>query len=87
MSISAYAELMARVRRCPVTSYLLISFLPLVPGSGVYYTMEYSLHGDTEQFLETGLHTLGIAVCLALGVLLVSSAVRIAATLYHRRKP
>lgn len=83
MAIALYSEIMARVRRCPVTGYLLISFFPLVPGAGIYYTMQYALRGDTAMFLQTGLHTLGIACCLALGVLVVSSAVRMVTT--HRK--
>ena len=64
-----------------------MSFFPLVPGAGIYNTMRYALQGDTGQFLQTGLHTLGIAGCLALGVLLVSSAVRMTATFCkHRRE-
>lgn len=86
MVISAYSELMARVRKCPVTGYLLVSFFPLVPGAGIYYTMEYALRGDTELFLATGLHTLGIACCLAVGVLVVSSAVRMAITFKLNRR-
>jgi uncharacterized membrane protein YjjB (DUF3815 family) len=88
MAISIFSEIMARVRKCPVTGYLLLSFFPLVPGAGIYYTMEYAIQGNTEMFLEQGLHTLGIACCLAVGVLVVSSTVRMAATFRtHRRKP
>ena len=88
MVTSAYVEVMARVRNCPVTGYLLVSFFPLVPGAGIYYTMEYALQGDTEMFLKQGLHTLGTACCLAVGALVVSSAVRMAITFrMHRRKP
>ena len=83
VSISAYSEIMARVRKCPVTGYLMISFLPLVPGAGIYYTMEYALQGQTAQFLERGLYTLGTACCLAVGVLVVSSAVRMG-VMFHR---
>lgn len=75
--ISAYAEIMSRVRKCPVTGYLLISFLPLVPGAGIYYTMEYALQGNTQMFLSQGMHTLSLAGSLAVGVLLMSSAVRV----------
>ena len=32
--ISAWSEGMARVRKCPVTSYLLVALFPLVPGGG-----------------------------------------------------
>lgn len=86
MAISLYSEIMARLRKCPVTGYLLISFFPLVPGAGIYYTMQYALRGDTAQFLQTGLHTLGIAGCLALGVLVMSSAVRMTVAFRKNRR-
>lgn len=75
--ISSYAEAMARWQKVPVTGYLLVALLPLVPGGGIYYTMEYCINGQTSLFLETGLHTFGIAGALAIGVLLVSSVVRL----------
>lgn len=81
LAISAYAEIMARVRKCPVTGYLLISFFPLVPGAGIYHTMEYMLQGNTEMFLSQGMHTLGLAGSLAVGVLVMSSAVRVIFTI------
>ncbi|WP_294511982.1 threonine/serine exporter family protein [uncultured Intestinimonas sp.] len=74
--LSAYAEVMARVRKCPATGYLLIAFIPLVPGAGIYNMMDAALRGNTQDFLNTGLHTLSIAGSLAVGVLVVSSLVR-----------
>lgn len=35
MVISAFSEVMARLRRCPVTGYLQVALLPLVPGAGI----------------------------------------------------
>ncbi len=84
MVISAYAEIMARIRKCPAIGYLLVAFFPLVPGGGIYYTMEHAINGETGLFLESFLHTLGIAGSLAVGVLLVSSLVRMVNAL--RRK-
>src|SRR5699024_403611 len=52
MAISLFSEIMARIRRCPVTGYQLVALLPLVPGGGVYYAMSYCLAGDTGQFLN-----------------------------------
>lgn len=86
MAISLYSEIMARLRKCPVTGYLLISFFPLVPGAAIYYTMQYVLQGDTAMFLQSGLHVLGIAGCLALGVLVMSSAVRMITTYRKNRR-
>jgi len=77
VSISIYAEVMARVRKCPVTGYLLVAFFPLVPGGGIYYTMEHAINGEIDLFLTSFLHTLGIAGALAMGVLTVSSSVRL----------
>ncbi|MEG1878531.1 MAG: threonine/serine exporter family protein [Pseudoflavonifractor sp.] len=83
--IAAYSEIMARIRKCPVTGYLLVAFFPLVPGGGIYYAMEYAIAGETELFLSTGSHTLGLAGALAVGVLLVSSLVRMINTVRARR--
>ena len=73
MAISLFSEVMARIRRCPVTGYQLVALLPLVPGGGIYYAMGYCLEGDTEQFLSALLGTLGMAAALAVGVILASS--------------
>ena len=84
--ISAWSEGMARVRKCPVTSYLLVALFPLVPGGGIYYTMEHAVNGETELFLETLMHTLGLAGALGGGVLRVAPSVRLFAS-YRRREP
>ena len=76
MAISLFSEVMARIRRCPVTGYQLVALLPLVPGGGIYYAMRYCLEGDTEQFLTALLNTLGMAAALAVGVILASSLFR-----------
>lgn len=86
MAIAAYSEIMARVRKCPVTGYIVISLFPLVPGASIYYTMLYAMQGQTELAAKTGMHTLGIAGCLALGVLVVSSTVRLTAAHRKRRR-
>lgn len=77
MVTAVYAEVMARVRKCPATSYLLVGIFPLVPGSGIYYAMEHAINGETEEFISTLMHTLGLSGSLAVGALLVSSAVRL----------
>lgn len=88
--ISVYSEIMARICKIPSTCFLLVALLPLVPGGGVYYTMEHCIVGDNTAFVETGLHTLGIAGAMAMGVLLVSSMMRMLqhafSSLISRRK-
>lgn len=81
--IAVYSEIMARIRRCPVTGYLLVAIFPLVPGAGVYHTMEHAVNGENQAFLDSFLHTLGLAGAIAVGVLLVSSLVRMWGILHH----
>ena len=77
LATAVYSEVMARVMKKPATGFQIVALLPLVPGGGIFYTMEYCVLGNNAMFLSTGLHTLGIAGALAMGVLLVSTVVRL----------
>ncbi len=72
-----YAETMARIRKCPVTCYLIIGLIVLIPGSSLYYTINYIVRGDMENFSRKGIATISIAGLMAAGILLVSSTVRL----------
>ncbi len=85
VAISIYAEIMARVDKVPVIVYLITAILPLVPGGGMYYTMEYWLMGDASAFAEKGSQTMMIAGAIALAVVLVSSLVRMWKTMRRLR--
>ncbi len=74
---SVYAEIMARVRKYPAISYLVVSIFPLIPGASVYYTMNYAVRGEMERFAEQGMHTIAIAGIMAVGIILVSTVFRI----------
>ena len=76
-AIAVFSECMARLRRCPVTGYLQVALLPLVPGSGMYYAMRYCVAGENELFLSTLFNTFGMAASLAVGAMLASTLVRI----------
>ncbi len=74
---SAYAESMARIRKYPAISYLVVSIFPLIPGAGVYYTMNHAVQGRLEAFSSQGFHTAAIAGIMAVAILLVSTSVRL----------
>ncbi|OUN20334.1 hypothetical protein B5G37_12545 [Pseudoflavonifractor sp. An85] len=76
VGVAIYAEIMARLRKCPSISYLVVSYFPLVPGFTVYQAVDYAIRGESQLFLETLIRTFGISGCIALGTLLVSTAVR-----------
>ena len=77
---SLYSEIMARIRKYPAISYLVISIFPLIPGAGVYYTMTQALKGNMASFATQGTHTIAIAGAMAVGILLSTTLVRIVTT-------
>lgn len=73
---SLYSEIMARIRKYPAISYLVISIFPMIPGAGVYYTMNYAVQGQMDLFASKGMFTAAIAGIMAVGILLGSTAFR-----------
>ena len=73
---SLYSEIMARIRKNPAISYLVISIFPIIPGAGAYYTMNYAVQGEMELFASRGLFTAAIAGVMAVGILLGSTLFR-----------
>ena len=74
---AGFSELMARVRKCPAISYLVVAIFPLIPGAGVYYTMRYAVLGQMDLFASQLMHTAAIAGIMAVAILLVSTSVRL----------
>ena len=48
----------------------------MIPGAGVYYTMNYAVQGQMEAFANKGMFTAAIASVMAVGILLGSTAFR-----------
>lgn len=71
--ISIYSEIMARIIKTPVTTFIICALIVLVPGSGMYYTMRYAILGDVNASIKIGFQTLAYAGTLALGAIFVSS--------------
>ena len=77
LSAAVYSEAMARIRKYPAISYLVVSVFPLIPGSGIYYTTNHLLIGDMSGFADRGKQTIAIAGVIAVGILIVSTLVRL----------
>ena len=82
-----YAEIMARIRKFPATSYLMCALVPLIPGSGIYYTMDFIRRGMLSEAYDKGMLTAAIAGSMAVGVLLVSTGFRMWTVFKRNRKP
>lgn len=76
ITAAIYSEVMARIRKYPAISYLVVGIFPLIPGAGIYYTTSFLLQGDKDAFTQKALETIGIAGVIAVGILVVSTLVR-----------
>ena len=83
---SFYAEIMARIRKFPATSYLMCALVPLIPGSGIYYTMDFIRRSMLAEAYDKGMATAAIAGSMAVGVLLVSTGFRMWSVWRSNRK-
>lgn len=70
---STYSEVLARIFKTPVTSFIICALFPLVPGSGMYYTMLATIDGELQNAVHLGINTLANAGTLALGVIFIST--------------
>lgn len=75
--MSIYSEFLARFCKIPVMVVLTVGILPIVPGAGVYYTIYYLLEENLAQFYIYGMKTLLSTGAMALGIMLVSSTMRL----------
>ena len=81
-----YSEIMARIRKYPATSYLVISLIPLFPGAGVYYATKFFVQNDMSACAAKGSATIAIGGAIAIGVLVVSTIFRLYSSWQQRKK-
>ena len=67
--LTVYAEILARVVKCPATLFIVTASIPLIPGGSLYRTMEYFMQNDLEAFSRQALTTVLLAVAIAVGML------------------
>lgn len=85
-TITVYGEVLARLEKTPTTTFLVPSIIPLIPGSALYYTMNYALNKQWSQFAHQAFYTLQLALSLAVGIIAVTTAVRLLTALLHQLK-
>lgn len=76
-SIAMIGEICARKVKAPAIIIIVIGILPLVPGSLVYRTVEKIIAEDISAAISIGLETIGIALSMALGILVNSTFVQL----------
>lgn len=77
ISFATYSEVMARIRKTTDTTFAISALIPLVPGKGMYLTMMAIINNEPALALNTGLATLTDATLLAVGIIFVSTIVKL----------
>jgi uncharacterized membrane protein YjjB (DUF3815 family) len=68
-----YSELTARAFHVPVSVFVICSIIPLVPGSGLYYSMTAYIAGKMPQAIALMGQTMMIAGTISVAIAVVSS--------------
>lgn len=76
-AVTVYGEVFARIEKTPTTTFLVPSVIPLIPGGSLYYTMNYGLNKQWGDFSQRGFYTLQLALSLAVGIIAVTTLVRL----------
>lgn len=73
VALTIYAEVLARVVKCPATLFLVTAAVPLIPGGSLYHTMRYFVEGDFAASSAQGLNTMLLALAIAVGMIVPMS--------------
>ena len=76
IALTLLSRMLSIAMKMPSTVFIVTGIFPLVPGAGIYHTMEYCIQGNTGAFITEGLHTLAMAGALAIGILVIDSTWR-----------
>ena len=82
LAVAFLSHILARIKKAPVTVFLIAGILPSVPGAGIYRTVYYLIQGDqalSTHYLISTLHTAG---AIALAIFITDSVVNLV-HLYH----
>jgi len=74
---AALSEICARLMKTPVTVFLIVAILPLVPGGALYYAMKYMLDGNGSLFASYTMAVTEYAAAIAIGGSFVSALARL----------
>lgn len=69
---TTYSETLARKMKAPATCFLMPSVIPLIPGSGLYYTMTAIISSNSVLFKHYFTSTVQTAFGISIGIMIVS---------------
>ena len=84
--LTLYAEGFARILKCPSTILLVTGWIPLIPGSGLYYSICALVQSNMPLFADRILHTFLLMIAMSAGMLIGMTVVHFITPLRPHRK-
>lgn len=69
--VAILARIVARIRKCPATVFLICGIFPLIPGGSIYWTAYYFVMNNSELAGYYGFLAMKIVFALVLGIVFV----------------
>jgi len=76
LTVGFIGEMFARYYKKPATVYIIPGIIPLVPGSGMYYTMLALVEKNPSLAAIKGIETFFIAAAISIGIIISTSLSR-----------
>lgn len=73
LTVAAMSSVLAVVRKCPTTVFLICGIIPLVPGGGIFWTAYYLVSDQLLLAATTGFTALKVTISIAGGIILVGA--------------
>lgn len=78
--VALLSEFFARILKAPTVIFLTVILIPVVPGSGLYYSMRYLLLRDFLNFFQSFKGVCSISAGITCGITVVSVTVKLLMT-------
>ena len=85
-AVGLASGLLARLRHCPSTVFLICGIIPLVPGGGIFWTAYHIVRDQLPQALATGFAALKVTIAIALGIIVAGFVVKLASRRRSKRR-
>ncbi len=76
LAVAVASALLAIVRRCPTTVFLICGIIPLVPGGGIFWTAYHLVNNQLRMAATTGFVALKVTIAIAGGIILAGIAAK-----------
>ena len=84
--LTIYAEVFARILRCPSTTMLVTGWIPLIPGGALYGSITALVQSNLFLFSERILHTFLLMIAMSAGMLIAMTILHFITPLRPSRK-